>query len=112
MGTLTDFIDSEGGRFGSKLGAEVEAFIDRLLKAAEKSVELASEEIGDLKEELEQVNADLERARAKIDDMNEGEPLMAAETLAGWARGEDPAKVARVLDAIREGHASDLPMIF
>ncbi|MDP1555786.1 MAG: hypothetical protein Q8L84_10015 [Hyphomonas sp.] len=112
MGTLTDFIHGEGGRLGRKLAAEVEAFVDRLLKAAEMNLTLTGEQIDDLKEELEQANSALEGARAKIDDLNDGEPLMAAETLAEWARGEDPAKVARVLEAIRGGHASDLSLIF
>lgn len=31
------------------------------------------------------------------------DPLTSAETLVGWARGEDPARVARVLEAIRGG---------
>jgi hypothetical protein len=39
------------------------------------------------------------------------DPKAAADELAGWARGEDPAIVGRVLDAIRGGHASDLAMI-
>ncbi|MDP3457696.1 MAG: hypothetical protein Q8S09_00350 [Hyphomonas sp.] len=112
MSTLTDFIDGEGGRLGRKLGAEVEAFIDRLLKTTERNLDATHQLIDDLKEELEQANAALEGARAKIDDLNDGAPLMAAETLAEWARGEDPAKVARVLEAIRGGHVSDLSLIF
>lgn len=44
-------------------------------------------------------------------DLFEGGACEAAEALAEWARGEDPAKVTRVLDAIRGG-VSDLSLVF
>lgn len=112
MGALTDFIDSEGGRFGRKLAAEVEAFIDRLLKSAETNVSLMAEEIDDLKEQLEAAENKLAQAETRLSDMEDAEPLMAAQALAGWSRGEDPAKVGRVLEAIRGVHVSDLSLMF
>lgn len=112
MGTLRDFIDSEGGRFGRKQAADLEAFIDRLLKAAETNLDAMQDEIDELKERCESAESKLTHAEERIAEMEGAEPQTAAGALANWARGEDPAKVARVLEAIRGGHASDLPMIF
>lgn len=37
---------------------------------------------------------------------------VAARELCHWAQNEDPRKVARLLEAIRGGHVSDLSLIF
>lgn len=112
MGTLRDFIDSEGGRFGRKQAADLEAFIDRLLKAAETNVEAMQDEIDDLKERCELAESRLAHAEERIAEMEGAEPQTAAGALANWSRGEDPAKVARVLEAIRGGYVSDLSLMF
>lgn len=69
-----------------------------------------------IKQGAEELQAKLDAATD--DDFNpfvsapDIEPREAAELLGEWARGEDPAKVARVLEAIRGGHVSDLSLIF